>query len=413
MLYAAEQLWASANRALFVDMNSFFASVEQQVDPQLRGRPVGVVPFLHDSTCVLAASIEAKKLGVGTGTNIAEARRLAPDITFLKVNAKLYRDYHRRIMSMLDETRCKVTVKSIDEALLILPKDMRNQALDLASQIRNNVRDIGDWLGCSIGLGPNMFIAKMATNAMKPHGLVQVLPEELEGFYSTLQLPDLYGVARRSTKRFKAIGIETPLDLYHAPLKYLQQHLGENNGLSWYLRMRGVEVDQKPTHRTSVGHQMTLTPNPATSLDELWPTISQLVAKVSHRLRINGLSSHRLVCFVRYSNRTHWGIVMNQTQYINDLPTMLQSVKQGFTHLPFTFPVRLVGVSAINLRPTADTSYSLFPEERKSEQVTHAIDLITEKFGVGSITTGSNLIIPPVADHIGFGNAPDVAQMKY
>lgn len=413
MLYTAEQLRVSANRALFVDMNSFFASVEQQVAPELRGRPVGVVPFLHDSTSILAASVEAKKLGIRTGTNVGEAKRLAPNIKLLRVNAPLYRDYHRRVMTMLDQTRCKVTVKSIDEALLVVPSDLRGHSLELASQIRANIYDIGDWLGCSIGLGPNMFIAKMATNAMKPNGLVQVLPEELEGFYSTLSLTDLYGVARRSAKRFKSLGIESPLDLYHAPLKYLQQHLGENHGLSWYLRMRGVEVDQKPTNRTSVGHQMTLTPNPATSLEELWPTISQLVTKVSHRLRVNGLSSHRLVVFVRYSDRTHWGKMMNQTQYINDLPTMLQSVKTGFTHLPFSKPVRLVGVSAINLRPTADTSYSLFPEERKAEQITGAIDLITEKFGVGSITTARNLTIAPVADHIGFGNAPDVAQMRY
>ncbi len=413
MLYTAEQLQVSANRALFVDMNSFFASVEQQVNPKLRGRPVGVVPFLHDSTSVLAASIEAKRYGIRTGTNVAEARHLAPDIVFLKVNAKIYRDYHRRIMAMLDETRCKVTVKSIDEALLIVPRDLRPHALELADEIRHNIYDIGDWLGCSIGLGPNMFIAKMATNAMKPKGLVQVLPEELEGFYSTLELPDLYGVARRNTKRFKSIGIETPLDLYHAPLKYLQQHFGENNGLSWYLRMRGVEVDQKPTNRSQVGHQTTFTPNPAYCFDDLWPTASQLTAKVSHRLRTSNLSSHRIVCFVRYQDRTHWSTIISQPQYINDLPTMIESVKRAFTHLPFTKPVRLVGVSAINLKPTTGVSYSLFPEERKSERVTSAIDLITDKFGVGTINTARNFTSKPVVDSIGFGNAPDVAQMNY
>ncbi len=413
MLYTAEQLRVSANRALFVDMNSFFASVEQQVNPELRGRPVGVVPFLHDSTSVLAASIEAKQLGIHTGTNVAEARRLAPNIKFLKVHASIYRDYHRQIMAMLDETRCKVTVKSIDEALLIVPKDLRDQSLELASQIRSNIYDIGDWLGCSIGLGPNMFIAKMATNAMKPNGLVQVLPEELEGFYGTLELTDLYGVARRSAKRFKALGIETPLDLYNAPLKYLQQHLGENNGLSWYLRMRGVEVDQKHSTRTQVGHQTTFTPNPARSFEELWPTASQLTAKVSHRLRVSNLSSHRIVCFVRYQDRTHWSTLVSQTQYINDLPTMLQSVKKVFTHLNFAKPVRLVGISAINLKPTSGTSYSLFPEERKSERITTAIDLITEKFGVGTINTVRNFTSKPVVDSIGFGNAPDVAQMGY
>lgn len=327
MLYTAEQLQVSANRALFVDMNSFFASVEQQVNPRLRGRPVGVVPFLHDSTSVLAASVEAKRYGIRTGTNVALARRLAPNIKFLRVNAALYRDYHRRIMSMLDQTRCKVTVKSIDEALLIVPKDMRPDALELAAQIRQNIYQIGDWLGCSIGLGPNMFIAKMATNAMKPNGLVQVLPEELEGFYGTLDLTDLYGVARRNARRFRSIGIDTPLDLYHAPLRYLQQHLGENAGLQWHLRMHGVEVDQRPTHRTQVGHQTTFTPNPADSLEELWPTASQLITKVSHRLRVSQLSSHRLVCFVRFQDRTWWSEMINMPQYVNDLPTLLKSGK--------------------------------------------------------------------------------------
>lgn len=413
MLYTAEQLRVSANRALFVDMNSFFASVEQQISPELRGRPVAVVPFIHDSTSVLAASVEAKRLGIHTGTNLAEARRLAPDITFRRVNATIYRDYHRRIMNMLDQTRCKVTVKSIDEALLVVPKDMRDHSLQLASEIRSNIYNIGDWLGCSIGLGPNMFIAKMATNAMKPNGLVQVLPQELEGFYGTLALEDLYGVARRNAKRFKAIGIETPLDLYHVPLKYLQQHLGENAGLQWHLRMRGVEVDQRPTNRGQVGHQTTFTPNPARSFEELWPTASQLTAKISHRLRTANLSSHRIVCFVRFQDRSHWSVTLNQTQYINDLPTMLQSVKQAFTHLNFSKPVRLVGISAINLKPTSGTSYSLFPEERKSEQITRAIDLITEKFGVGTINTARNFTSKKVVDSIGFGNAPDVAQMGY
>jgi len=413
MLYTAAQLQVSTNRSLFVDMNSFFASVEQQVHPRLRGRPVAVVPFLHDSTSVLAASIEAKKLGINTGTKIYEAKQLCPNIYMTKVNALLYRDYHRRIMNMLNQTRCRVTVKSIDEALLVLPRDMRPQALELAQEIRANISKIGDWLGCSIGLGPNMFVAKMATNAMKPHGLVQILPEELEGFYSTLSLTDLYGVSWRSTKRFKQLGIHTPLDLYHAPLKYLQQHLGENAGLSWYLRMRGVEVDLKPTHRTTVGHQRTLTPIPATSLEEIWPIISQLVVKVSHRLRVMNLSSHRLVCFIRYTNRAHWSEVVVHNQYTNDLPTMLQSAKQAFTHLHFTNPVRLVGISAVNLKATADTSYSLFPEERKSEKVTSAIDLITEKFGVGAIDIARNLKATPVMDHIGFGNAPDVAQMNW
>lgn len=413
MLYTAEQLQVAANRALFVDMNSFFASVEQQVAPELRGWPVAVVPFLHNSTSVLAASVEAKKLGITTGTRVYEAKQICPDIHFTKVNAPLYRDYHRRIMDMLNQTRCKVTIKSIDEALLVIPRDMRPDALELAEEIRGNIRQIGDWLGCSIGLGPNMFIAKMASNAMKPHGLIQVLPEELEGFYSTLSMTDLYGIARRSAKRFKLIGIETPLDLYNTPLKYLQQHLGENAGLQWYLRMHGVEVDQRPTHRTTVGHERTLTPNPATSFEEVWPTISQLVTRVSHRLRVMELSSHRLVCFVRYQDRSHWAKIMIHPQYINDLPTLLQSAKQAFTHLPFQKPVRLVGISAINLKPTADTSYSLFPEERRSEQITSAIDLITKKFGMGSITTARDLTNAPIVDSIGFGNAPDVAQMKW
>lgn len=413
MLYSATQLRVSANKALFVDMNSFFASVEQQVKPELRGRPVGVVPFIHDSTCILAASVEAKRLGIGTGTSIREAKQLCPDIYLTRVNAPLYRDYHRQIMHQLDQTRCKVIIKSIDEAMLVVPHDLRNHTVELAKNIKRDIRQVGDWLGSSVGLGPNLFIAKMATNAMKPDGLVQVLPEELEGFYSTLSLMDLYGVSWRLTRRLQRIGIQTPLDLYNAPLRYLQQHFGENTGLQWYLRLRGVEVDLKATKRSSVGHQQTLTPDPATNFEQIWPTASQLIAKVSHRLRVGGHSSHRLVCFVRYTDRSHWSEVVVNQQYTNDLPTLLKAGKSAFTHLPWVKPVRLVGVSAVDLKPTSATSYSLFAEERRSEKITTAIDIISRKFGTGTIKTARNLAAKPVDDHIGFGNAPDVAQMTY
>jgi DNA polymerase-4 len=390
--------------ALFVDMNSFFASVEQQVHPELRNRPVGVCPFINDATCVIAASIEAKRYGVKTGTKIPEARRLCPEIVLLADDPKIYRDYHHLIMGELDNTRCRVVIKSIDEALLQVPSDMMTRVHEVAAEVKQRIGAVGDQLKCSIGIGSNLFISKVASNFQKPDGLTEVMLAELEGFYSVLELTDLYGISRRTARQLRLIGISTPLDFYRAPYGLLRRHWGLG-GEAWYLRLRGYEVDLKPTTRRSIGHQTTIVPRPAATMDELLRVAGRLVYKTAARLRTANLAAKGVVVFVRFTDHSYWHSVYNGRHSFSDSVTFLEHVRRLLGQVRLHVPVRLVGVSVVNLTPLPQTNLSLFGETVRRENLSQALDKINYQFGADTIITASQALSSKVYDRIGFGNA--------
>src|SRR5258708_18784671 len=164
-------------RSSLVDFNPYFASVEQQAEPRLRGRPLGVVPMLADTTVCIAASVEAKQSGVKTGTKVAEARRLCPQIEFVVARHEIYIDYHHRAVAVVDSVVPVRAVLSIDEMDCELTGRWRDKAraLDLARRVKAELgTQIGECLRTSIGIGPNTFIAKTASHMMKPDGLIVI-----------------------------------------------------------------------------------------------------------------------------------------------------------------------------------------------------------------------------------------------
>ena len=169
-------------RCLLVDFNSYFASVEQQVEPRLRGKPLGVVPMLADTTVCIAASVEAKTFGVKTGTKVAEARRLCPGIEFVIARHELYIDYHHRAVAVVDTVVPVRAVLSIDEMDCELTGRWREpaRALETAKKVKAALASqVGEHLRTSIGIGPNTFIAKTASDMVKPDGLVMIEQSEL------------------------------------------------------------------------------------------------------------------------------------------------------------------------------------------------------------------------------------------
>ncbi len=393
--------------ALFVDMNSFFASVEQQEHPELRGRPVGVCPFINDNTCIIAASIEAKRFGVKTGTPIPEARQLCPDIILLGDNPANYRDYHRRIMEALNDTRCRVHPKSIDEAFLVVPRDLRGDAVSLAHDIKARVWSIGSQLSCSIGIAPNQFLAKMGSNFKKPNGLTIIRTEELEHFYSQLRLTDLHGVASRMAQRLHELDIYTPVDFFQAPYAKLARAFGAN-GQAWYLRLRGYEVDQRPTIRRTIGHETTIVPAPARSLDQVLSTASQLVSKAATRLRGASFGARGIAVHLRYTDRTHWEGHHRGKLAFTDTASFYAHVRRILERAPLDKPVRLVGVTAFDLVPNAALPGTLFDLSSRDDRISQAVDLIESRFGRRSILPARQLLAPIMKDRVGFGNSHHV-----
>src|SRR3974390_1594305 len=172
---------------LFVDLNSYFASVEQQVRPELRGRPVGVVPMMADTTVCIAASYEAKAFGVRTGTVVADARRLCPGILLVEGRHELYTEYHHRVVEAVESCLPVTAVCSIDEMACRLMGRERPllAAMELGRKVKARIRArVGERLRSSVGLATNRYLAKVASDMEKPDGLMalplDLLPEALQ-----------------------------------------------------------------------------------------------------------------------------------------------------------------------------------------------------------------------------------------
>ena len=392
-----------AGRALYVDMNSFFASVEQETKPELRGRPVGVCPFINDATCVIAASVEAKRCGVTTGTSVRVARQRCPGIQLISDDPGIYRIYHHRIVAALEATRCQVTVRGIDEALLIPPADLRGQAITVAHQVQGLINEVGTQLGCSIGIASNLFLAKMGTKLHKPRGLVEIRLEDLEALYGTLQLTDLYGISNRMSRQLERIGITDSLALYHAPYPVLKRAFGVN-GERWYLRLRGYEVDQRTYGRHSMSHQTTIVPSPAHTRAEVASVASQLCYKVAGRVRKAELAATGVHLGLRFSDRTYWSSNLRTTAPFWDSRTLFSHIQTLLAQWAPGRPVRLVSVAAVNLMPQQATTASLFTAREQSERLSGAIDEIDQRFGRHAIAPAAQMLSRRMNDRVGFGN---------
>src|SRR5580698_9505863 len=201
---------------LFVDLNSYFASVEQQVRPELRGRPVGVVPMMADTTVCIAASYEAKAFGVRTGTVVADAKRMCPEIVLVEGRHEIYVDYHHRIVEAVESCLPVTAVMSIDEMACRLMGRERPvlAALELGRKVKARIQEqVGPFLRSSVGLATNRYLAKIASDMEKPDGLValplDILPEALR----KLTLRDLPGIGARTEARLNEQGLRTMDDL--------------------------------------------------------------------------------------------------------------------------------------------------------------------------------------------------------
>jgi DNA polymerase-4 len=274
-------------RTLFLDMNAFFAQCEQQANPKLRGKPVGVAPYTGDTGCVIAASYEAKRRGVKTGTIVWKARQLCPDIIIIEPDTVKYRSIHQAITDVLGRYG-PFRALSIDEMVLPLWPNERPYALDIGRAIKADIREaVGDYLTCSIGIGPNQFYAKVATDLHKPDGLVEITMESARDVLSRLKLTDLPGINMGMERQLTARGIFSPMILFDAPVGRLRRQLGVV-GEYWHLRLQGFLIDEVEFARRSVGHSHVLEPRlrvPSRAMSVL----RKLVERVGYRLRKGNL----------------------------------------------------------------------------------------------------------------------------
>jgi DNA polymerase-4 len=277
---------------LFVDLNSYFASVEQEVRPELRGRPVGIVPMMADTTCCIAASYEAKAYGVKTGTMVADAKRICPGLVLVEARHEIYIDYHHRIVEAVESCLPVTAVLSIDEMACRLMGRERPllAALELGRQVKARILErVGPMLRSSVGLATNRYLAKVASDMEKPDGLValplDILPESLR----QLKLRDLPGIGAQMERRLNQQGIRTMEELLALNCELTGQLWGSVSGERLWHWLQGEDFDMtEAEHLKSMSHQHVLSPQMRTP-DDAWAVAHKLLHKAAMRMRAGGL----------------------------------------------------------------------------------------------------------------------------
>lgn len=390
-------------QVLFLDMNSFFASVEQQVRPILRGKSVGVAPYTGDTGCIIAASREAKTRGVSIG-RISEAKKLCPGIIIVESRPALYMIYHEEIKKVIESFGPFYTPLSIDEFVIRLtPREKNYQnSIKLAQNLKQAIKErIGEHLTCSIGIGPSRFLAKMAGERRKPNGLTVVQLSELKKFYSELKLLDITGINYRTEALLNFSGIHSPLSLFNLSLPELRMIL-KHPGRLWYFRLRGYEVDDFVTKSKTIGHSHVLPPEYRSKNGAL-SVIRKLIFKAGFRLRKEGYWACGVSAAISFFNDSGFHKSKRVEQFC-DSNSFIRNILELLRNCPWRGKPVYVSISAFNLVRPMGGQISIINEVEKAKKLSKTLDLVNDQFGAMTLFPASLFEAKESApDRISFG----------
>jgi DNA polymerase-4 len=370
-------------RWFFLDLNSYFASVEQAERPALQGRPVAVVPMMADTTCCLAASYPAKRFGVKTGTSIRDARRLCPGIVFVQADHRRYIRYHKRIIETVDKHLPIKKVMSIDEmACELIGRECSEDFIrHKAAEIKNAIaEDISPALTCSVGVAPNRYLAKVASDMQKPDGLTILHQHEIIERLSGLEPRDFPGVGPRMEERFHAERCFTAKQMYELTIPEMVSIWGGVVGERFFYLIRGQNLPEVETNRSSISHSKVLPPD-ARSLAAAWPVAVRLLTKACVRLRSEGFYAKELWLSLKFQDRDpnlrswHDKAKCFETQ---DSLLLIEELERLWGTAPRRAILR-VGIALSGLVEAAQHQLSLFEDTRR-ESLMGTIDSINTRF---------------------------------
>ena len=394
---------------LHVDLNSFFASVEQQLHPEYRGRPLAVVPTMADTTSCIAASYEAKALGIKTGTQVAEAKSICPGIILIEGNHGEYADYSRRISEAVNLVCPVAHNPSIDEMVCQLmgreqePPRARQIALAIKQAI---YKDVGVALRCSIGMAPNRYLAKIASDMQKPDGLIGLLPSQLPRAIAHLELRDLPGIGARTEARLNKQGITTMPQLLALDRAGMHKLFDSVWGDRMYHWLRGHQTgdDGAPVStglQKSLGHSHVLAPEHR-SPQGAWAVAHKLLHKAAMRLRMEKFYASSLSLTIRYQltrdqaeargkvkqhysgiKNSGWGMEA-RFRDCQDTLGLLEVLRALWAKRPQGDDLQrpfFVGITLRNLIPEDEHQAELFADPNNRGQLSTAMDKLNLKYG--------------------------------
>lgn len=397
---------------LFLDMDNYFASVEQQDRPALRGRPVGVLPVMSEGTCCIAASAQAKQRGVKTGTRVREARRLCPDIQLVEARPKHYVEVHQRIKKAVETVVPIDKVWSIDEVAIKLLgiERQRDQALDIGRRIKEAVcQAVGECLTCSVGVAPTRLLAKVACELRKPNGLCLIELDELPAAIEHLSLTDLPGINVGVRGRLHRKGVCSIRDLWNISAQQAQEAWGSIEGRRYWMALHGQDPAVHTNLRRMFTHANVLSPELRTEAGA-HGIMTRLLHKAAARLRHHGYFAHHLSAGLKYEDGDRWHDAIDLPA-CQDTLTVIEHFERLWKRKPTVGMPKKVSIALGGLETTNSTTGGLFDDLDPRHTLGGVMDEVNRRFGNHTLYLGGMHAIAkhPMSDKIAFGRVPDEA----
>lgn len=409
---------------MYVDMNSYFASCEQQDFKELRWKPIGVCAGNHATAAIIAPSIEAKKYGVKTGMRLNDARLICPQIKPVSGRPYRYRQIHVDIMNILKRYCPEARARSIDEAVLDLTayRWVYPDAKELARFIKADIKAKHDFLTCSIGIAPNSYLSKIGTELQKPDGLIEITRDNIDEHFARLELTDLTGIAKANERRLKLIGINNPIEMRQASPALLRKAFGGIVGHYWYCRLNFMEIDGYENPYRSMSTGRTLSGEQRESKEKMQSLLISLCTRLEQRLVKQKVFCKEVSFYIRYKDFTSWDFNVKFTTPLQDALDIRKYVEhkihefENLNCLPtiFTNKTQHFGLVVKNFIEAKYVSYTLFENKMKQDKLRMVLYDIKDRFGRDKVRKATEIISPgEMVDAIGFGSVKDVQTNNY
>ncbi len=387
---------------MHIDLNSCFATVEQQARPRLRGRPVAIINRRTEHTMIITASYEAKARGVKLGMSVKEARKLCPDLVWLESDPAKYKYVYHQLMRIMGDYSAHIRMKSIDEGVIDFGEaTSTTQARDIVEighEIKQRLRDeVGCAMRCNVGISTNRFLAKTAAGLHKPDGLDVITQDNVREVFAGLDLEDITGIARRNRARLEAVDIMTPLEFLDASEETLRRIVFKSiDGTKWHQRLRGWEVDKVDHPLRSAGRQYVLEQYKLPP-DAVLQRLHHLCEEVGWKVRSQGLVARGVRVHARSYDHAgrgwrgsywHKRIMMPTPFFSNQ--AIYEIARQLFVDAPY--PLKEIGVTCYELSEPDDSQLYLWGDELARERaVTSAVDDINQRYGTRTIVSANTV----------------------
>jgi DNA polymerase IV len=400
---------------MHIDLNSCFATIEQQANPLIRHKPVVVAAYDTPSGAVLASSYEAKALGIRPGVKVREAQLLCKDLIVMMPDPEKYFDAHRRFRAVLSSYTDNITPKSVDEFVI----DFRGSPavrsgknlVEVGHEIKAAIKSaLGEYVTVNIGIAPNRFLAKLAAGLHKPDGLDVIDGNNLESAYAQLALQDLPGINERYEVRLNLAGVFTPLQFLNSSQALLKKQVFKGiTGYYWYLRLRGHEIDVVNFSRKSFGQQYALGDKTA-NRQKLSRLLMKLCEKTGRRLRSSGYIAEGIYLWLSFEDRTYWGKGKDTKADIYSTQDIYLHAERLLHQALIPAQVTNMGVTVYKLKPARPEQLGLFDNTRlDTRSLARAADIVNDKYGEFTIVPATMANMQDVIiKRVAFGNIKDL-----